>query len=261
MTHTRLKPTTRIDIGFHPSELDETIIPEESKKIAIDYVKSDTLAENQDFDLMIMMEDSVIYGYDYIHNNKKLILPEINPVTIFYSNARMSYGMLNHYRNILLNESSEAGKKGKILNLNHFGTFFQLAVNCIINLQTTVESFVNLKVLGNYTFLDKKGKPKNPNIHDKIDTAMPCVMKMEFKNEKDYALIKELVKLRNDIIHLKPDQNITKTKYKIPFRNIIDFNYHEAIIAVENYINFYEPNLLEECPCGSEFYYDIYQSE
>lgn len=49
---------------------------------------------------------------------------------------------------------------------------------------------------------------------------------------------------RNNIIHLKPDQNLTSAKYKISFRNIIDFNYHEAIVTVENYINFYEPDLL-----------------
>lgn len=261
MIHTRLKPTTRINIDFHPSELHDTIVPEESKKIAADYVNSETLAENQDFDIMIMMDDSVIFGYDYLHNNKKLILPEINPVTIFYSNARMSYGMLNHYKEILLTESSEAGKIGKVINLNHFGTFFQLAVNCIINLQATIESFVNLKVLGNFNFLDKNGKPKNPNIHDKIDIAMPIVMKMEFNDEKNYTLIKELIKLRNDIIHLKPDQNLTNTKYKIPFRNIIDFNYQETIMAVKNYINFYEPNLLEECACGNELVYDICQPE
>jgi hypothetical protein len=87
MGHTRLKPTREIKIDFHPSELDVSIVPEESKKKAKEYLTSKKLAED---DIMIMFDDKVIYGYDYIYNEKKLILPEVNPVTIFFSPASAS---------------------------------------------------------------------------------------------------------------------------------------------------------------------------
>ena len=41
-------------------------------------------------DLMILFEDNIIFGFDFIHGKKRLLIPEINPTTIFYSNAVMS---------------------------------------------------------------------------------------------------------------------------------------------------------------------------
>jgi glutathione synthase/RimK-type ligase-like ATP-grasp enzyme len=39
---------------------------------------------------MILFEDEVIYGFDFLNNKDKLLIPEINPSTIFYANAAMS---------------------------------------------------------------------------------------------------------------------------------------------------------------------------
>lgn len=258
MIHPKLKPTKKFDIDFNPRELNDIEIPEESKKRAKEYLTSDNLSDEEGQDIMIMLEDSVMFGYDYLYNGKKVIIPEINPSTIFYSNALMSYGMLDHYKEILLSKTSEAGKTGDIVNLNHFGTFFQLAANCIVNLQATVESFLNSKIIGNYEFLDKSGKPRRATITDKMDIGIQVVTSKNFENQDEYTLITDLIKLRNNIIHLKPEQKTTNTKYKISFRKTLDFKYYETIVAVRNYVNFYEPNLIEECQCGKDFFYDIF---
>lgn len=259
MIHTRLKPATQINTSFSLTEATKDIvIPDESKNIAQKYVETGKLAEEDGLDIMIFFENSIIYGYDYMYNGKKLILPELNPITIFYSNALMSYGRLNYYKEVLLSKSAEAGIAGEFVDFNHFGTFFQLAVNCIINLQATIESFVNYKIIGKYDFIDKNGKTRNPSIHEKMDIAILDVTKKNFQNDfsEEYKRIKDLVGLRNHIIHLTPNQDITNTKYKILFRQIIDFAYDQTIATVKDYVNFYEPNIIEECPCGKEFFFD-----
>lgn len=255
MAHIRLKPTREIKIDFHPSELDNSIIPEESKKKAKEYLNSKKLSEN---DIMIMLEKKVIFGYDYVYQNKKLILPEVNPITVFYSNAVMSYGMIEEYKKILLSESSEAGKVGRIVNLNHSGSFFHLAINCIINLQASLESFANRIIPDNYLFIDKTGNTIYPTVSYKLYNTIPKIKSIDFrlgKHKKYNKCIDSLIKLRNDIVHLKPVEE-TNTAYKEVYRDLLNFEFKKTILSVKMFINFYEPNLIEECACGQDFYFD-----
>lgn len=257
MGHIKLKPTIEYKIDFHPSELDKTPVPEESKKMAMDYLDSNKLSDEDNNDILIMFEDKVIYGYDYLYNNKKLIMPEINPVTIFFSNAVMSHGHLSYYREILLSKSADVRNVGQFISLGHFGDFFKLAFNCIINLQASLETYLNSKIPITYKFYNEKGKLKQGSIHEKIDIALKEITKRSYDKEDDIKLIKELIFLRNRMIHLKPVNDITNTKYKNLYRTILDFKYFKAIIAVRNFLNYYEPNLIEECTCGNNFYYSI----
>ncbi|WP_417352600.1 hypothetical protein [Flavobacterium alkalisoli] len=264
MGHIKLKPTTEIKINFHPSEIKDEIIPEESKKIAQEYLSSDKTSDDNEHDLIIMLEDKIIYGYDYINNKEKFILPEINPVTIFYSNAVMSNGLIKHYKDELFKASTRINKTGKIhsrtVSPNHSGVFFQLAVNCIINLQSTLECFANMIIPSNYPFVNKQGNEITATVGYKLFNVLPKIKGIDFKNQgrkvKKYNLsIDTLIKLRNDIVHLKPIQE-TNTGYKKYYRELLDFDFEKAIYSVKLFINFYEPNLLEECPCGINFVYD-----
>lgn len=260
MGHTRLKANREIKLNFHPSELNDSLAPEDSKKYAREYLTSKKLAEDENFDIMLMLENKVIYGYDYLYQGKKLILPEVNPITIFYSNAVMSYGMLNKYKEKLLSESAEAGKYDKALTLSHSGTFFQLSTNCIINLQAAIESFANRIIPENYMYLDKTGNTINPTVSHKLYNVLPKIRNIDFrqaKNKKHNKCIDKLIQLRNDIVHLKPVGE-TNTGYKGIYRDLLNFDYLKTITAVKTYVNFYEENLIEECPCGKDFYYDTF---
>lgn len=264
MAHIKLKASTEIDINFDPRELDDSIIPEESKKVAQKYLSSKTLAEDENFDLMLMFEKKVVFGFDYLHSGKKRAIVEINPVTIFFANSIMSYGRLENYKEVLLAQSSEVGKvDGEPVNLSHSGTFFQLAINCIINLQATLESLSNRIIPETYPFLDKTGKPVVRTVTYKLYNAVPNVKGINFQkkqNRKYNIAIDKLIKLRNDIIHLKPKHE-TNTGYKDVYRELLDFDYLKTITAVRTFVNFYEPNLIEECLCGMDFYFDRFNPE
>lgn len=264
MAHIKLKASTEIKIDFNPKELEDSIIPEESKKILQKYMSSKTLAENQDFDIMMLFDDKIVYGFDYINAGKKRMIVEINPVTIFFANSVMSFGMLNKYKQILLSQSSEVGKfDGEPVNLSHSGMFFQLGINCIINLQATLESLANRIIPENYPFLDKTGKPVDRTVTYKLYNVVPKIKQIDFQkksNRKHNIAIDKLIKLRNNLIHLKPKTE-TNTGYKGVYRDLLDFDYIKTITAVKTFVNFYEQDLIEECLCGHEFYFDKYNPE
>jgi hypothetical protein len=261
MIHLRLKPTQRIKTEFNIVEESKTLeIPDQSKDLAQEYLKSEKLSDEYEMDLTLFMEDEIIYGFDYLYNGNKIIIPEINPALIFYSNAIMSFIKLNQFKKTLLENSPLVRASEINIDPKFFGNYFQLATNTIINLQATIENFLNNSIPDNFIILSNNNKEiKRPNIHDKIDYG---IVKLKGKNfeensEDDYLLVKELIDLRNDIIHLKPIQEDTNTKYKKLFRRVIDFDFENGILAIKKFINFYEPNLIEECPCGKEYYYDI----
>lgn len=262
MVHIRLKPTQRIETDFNTSEITENIeIPQESKDFAKEYMTSNLLADDYDMDIMMFLKNEIIYGFDYLFNDQKIVIPEINPTLIFYSNAIMSHKNLDQFRTALLeNSPTLKNLENNTLDSKLFGKYFQLATNCIINLQTALESFLNNSIPDNFEFLSENNKViKRPNIHNKIDYGMVKLKGKNFEEKftNEYLLVKELIEIRNDIIHLKPVKEITKTKYKNLFRRVIDFDFENGILAIKCFINFYSPNLIEECPCGKEYYYDI----
>jgi len=211
--------------------------------------------------MYIMFEDSIIYGFDYLHKKDKIIIPEINPVTIFYSNALMSHRKLIDFRENLYNNSPTLKNQKKPIDTSLFANFFQLASNCLINLQSTLESFANRLIPENYPFIDKNGDSFEPSIFHKLDTALPKIKNIRFKSKykRDNKRIRDLIELRNDLIHLEPIKEDMMVKYKDFYRRMLKFDYTQAISSVEKYVNFYEPNLIESCSCGKEFYYNIYE--
>lgn len=265
MSHIKLKASTEIKIDFNPKELQKTIAPEHKKEILQKYISSNALAEDENLDIMLILEDKAVYAFDYLHAGKKRMIIEINPVTIFFSNSVMSFGMLNKYKQILLLQSSEVGRlnEGEHVNLSHSGMFFQLAINCIINLQATLESLANRIIPEAFPFLNRNGKPVDRTITYKLYNAIPKVKQIDFQkksNRKHNISIDKLIKLRNNLVHLKPNTE-TNSGYKGVYRELLDFEYLKTIIAVKTFVNFYEPDLIEECLCGIEYYFDRFSKE
>lgn len=257
LTHIKLKPTKKINKDFDMLEAVEGIeLPEKSKLIAKDYIKTKKLSDDIGYDLAIEFDDSIIFGFDILHNGKRLTLPELNPALIFYSNAIMSHRNLIRSREILFEQSPTSIKFLKPIDPKIFGTFFQFATNCIINLQATVESFVNYQIPNDYQYIDKNGEKFNPSIFHKLDKVLPEIKKTKIK-KRDTFRVRKIIELRNEIIHLTPSNEITNTQYKSLYRKILKFDFSNSILAVKKLINFYEPNLIEECACGKEYFYDL----
>lgn len=260
-SHIALKPTKRITTDFDiPIATAETEIPEESKELIKDYHKSKKLSDDYDKDLMLVFDRDLIYGFDYRYKQDKIFVPELNPVTIFFSNATMFNKRLNEFRDKLFNDSPSTKDFRKDVDLKLFGSFFQLSSNCLFNIQASLESFANWVIPDEYKFIDKNGKEIfNPSLTHKLFTTLPELKGKKFKkhNRRGNFVLVKIIELRNDIVHFKPIKDKTNTKYKKIYRKLLRFNFADAIDVVMDYINFFEPSLIEECTCGREFYYDI----
>ena len=261
MAHIRLKPSKEIKIKFNPKELENIKVPEESKTFVQEYMKSKKLSDDDNLDMMLMFDDRILFGFDYLYGKTKRVIIEINPVTIFYSNSVMSFGMLRHYKDVLLSQATEVSQIGNSevnVNLSHSAMYFQLAINCVINLQASLESFANRVIPENYPYIDKLGNPVKQTVTYKLYNALPKVKLIDFRkkqNRKYNISIDKLIQLRNDIVHLTPSGQ-TNTGYKGVYRDLLNFDFSKAILSVRKFVNFYEPDLIEECSCGKDFYFD-----
>ena len=136
-THIKLKPTKKYTTDFDVAEATKDVpIPKESQEFAKEYLKSKKTSDQFDYDLMLIYDREVVFGFDFLYENQKVLIPEINPVTIFYSNAIMSHRKLLEFRHELLTTSPTAKNYKIPLDPKKFGNFFQLASNCIVNLQS-----------------------------------------------------------------------------------------------------------------------------
>jgi hypothetical protein len=258
-THIKIKPTKKITKNFSLNDAVKDIeIPEESKQLSKTFNKTRKLSDEFGYDLMLELDDSIIYAFDFLIGKKKIIIPELNPTTIFYSNAVMFHRSLMESKKRLLDKSPSYKELNNPIDPKIFAFFFQFATNCLISLQSTVESFANKQIPENY-FINEKGDEYDVSIFHKIDTVLPIIKEKKFKREfkRDNFRVRKVIELRNEIIHLKPIKETTNTQYKETYRKMIKFDFPSAILAVKNFVNFYEPELIEECPCGKEYYYDL----
>lgn len=256
LPHIRFKPTIKQKIDFNPNELKMTIVPEESKVWQKNYQKSNEL---NDGSVILILEDNIVFGFDFLYKNEKFIAQEINPVTIFYSNAVMCHRLLVDTRNKLIANSPKLkGSHNVDTQPSDFSNFFQVAVNMIINLQATIESFANRLIPKEYSFIDISGNPFEPSIMHKINTTLPELKDRKFKTDhgKHNNYLRQLIELRNEIVHLKPAGD-TNSAYKEVYRRLINFKYIETLQAIKLFIDFYEQGLIEECPCQKEYFYSI----
>lgn len=239
-------------------------IPKDSLQFSEEYIYSKKLSDDFNQDIFLIFEKAMVYAFDYLYKNDKILIPELNPVMIFYSNAVMSYRKLIENKETLLVNSPQVKNffNGKI-NINHFGLFFQSASNSIINLQATLESFANRIIPEDYLYIDKFGNQTANTITFKLNNAIPKIKGFDFGSHRSRTKynksIDNIIKLRNDIIHLKPAEQ--DSGYRKIYRELLNFDYLKALVAVKTFVNFYEPNLIEECLCGKEFYYDLYSVE
>ncbi len=133
--HIVLKATKTIKTKFNITEITNNVeMPQKSKDFIREYLNTDKLAEELEKDLVLAFDNDLLYAFDYLHNGKKLLIPEINPVLIFYSNAIMSHKLLKEFRETLFKKSPDVKNINREVDLKTFGNFFQVAVNSIINL-------------------------------------------------------------------------------------------------------------------------------
>lgn len=142
--------------------------------------------------------------------------------------------------------------------------FYGYSSSCIINLFTSIECYINHLLPENKVYSEKKNNrteiynktqiQENIPFWDKLKKVLP-----QFYDNKNFFSkptptnnhITKLKDLRDKIIHTKSDDT-GELQIEL-FKQILNFKYDDTFNAVTKFMNFYEENYLEECPCDNNF--------
>lgn len=223
--------------------------------------KTNNLSTENKVPHLITSTQKFIQGFFYNLEGNQVVIPEPNPIIIYFSNAQ---GFLS----VILETRERLFKilKTPDLNigdvLNDMFAFYGCIVNFISSLFDALEGFVNSKIPKDYTCINPKrrGKTMNKyqiirytNFEDKVKTILPDIyIGANFATEKShlFANLKLLQTIRDNITHAKADIGYDVNYYKKLFTEALDFDYLKSIESAKDFINFYEKDLIEQCDCG-----------
>lgn len=140
MKHIRAKPIKSVQTSFNFKDISYDDIPESCKKVADNYLKSDSYDDSHDL-AVHTSNKKLVFGFDYFYKGKKKFIPELDPCLIYFSNAQMFSKMIYQYKRELLIKSFEVAyivknKENQTIDdtIKQFEAFFQFASNYIIML-------------------------------------------------------------------------------------------------------------------------------
>lgn len=216
--------------------------------------------------VFLMTENRFIIESFFMNfNGNKIYIPEPDPTLIYFNNAYFYYRdiekqrkELNKYFATVKNKHISDELKHKLYN------YYGVACGCIIFLFLCIESMINRIIPENFTYIvEGKSKTEIYNIDqiqrylsfdDKYLKILPLVIHKNF--EKQYPLKHQLIlklkDFRDSIIHTKT-QTKEYTPYAHIFKNSFNFKYEDAMNVVKDFVNFLQPDFIEDCQCGQDF--------
>lgn len=210
--------------------------------------------------LLVMDSGELLRAFFANDNGRACTIPLANPVLIYFNFAQSLLKSLAQGKDKLLN--SFTGKEEVTEDaLKLFYGYFGKASSFVTMLMTSMESFVNQKLDPKLSYSKMEGnkfeRVYNYNqiqrwipLSEKITEILDIQQKKSFKQK--YPLkqqhIDNLKTLRDLIVHTKAGE--TPDAYDELFRKTLSFNYLETIHSVKDFLNFYEQNLVEPCPCS-----------
>lgn len=237
------------------------------KKASIDEKKIDDISNlkmDNKYALALTEDNLIIQTFKYVNNEKVFFIQEPNPIVIYFDTAR-------HFHKTIYKDKSELFKNLTILGNNvnavngNFYLYFSNICSYTIFLFLSIEAFINKTIPNDYEY-KKKIQNKKTELYDnyqiqrgidfleKIKIVLPDAVGKNFvqKFSHKYDLIKNLKDFRDEIVHTKSFEGKESPNfYKDLFVKSLDFEHDKTMLAVRDFINFYEPNLIEECQCGS----------
>lgn len=210
---------------------------------------------------LVTDDREIIQSFFYQLDGMKVIIPEPNPIVIYFNNAQS-------FLSTIIKKRSELFDELKIIDfdaneiLNKMFSFYGYVVSFTSSLFDALEAFVNSKIPKEYKCQNPKRRNKMMNKYEiiryssfeyKLKSILPDVfLGKSFVNVKShlYENLILLKQLRDNITHTKADVNYEVNYYEKLFTEALDFDYLKAIESARDFINFYENNLIEPCNCG-----------
>jgi hypothetical protein len=240
----------------------------EGNKIASELIPNNNFTiDTSDFVAhAITSDDEVVQCFKYILDKKDAYIFEPNPIVIYFNSAQGSLATTNDFRNTLfevIRNEKDSYYIGNMMNAIY--AFYISASNLTTSLMCSMEAFINSKIPidfsvtininGEDVIYDKYKTLRYMKFKDKVKIALPKVFEEKnFAHEKSHLFdtIKKIEHLRNDMIHAKPNLDYGVNYYEALYTEALNFDYTKAMNAAKEFINFYEPGLIEPCNCGKD---------
>lgn len=218
---------------------------------------------DKDFIGYVITEDQrMIQTFRYNHHGEMLWIPEPDTVLIYFHSAYANYKALKEKRNnvIQLIKELKYTEEVQIALYEYFG----LTSGFVIFLFTSIEAFINHTIPKEHIYrksekrrteeYSKEQIERYLSIDEKMNNVLPQITQKNFAKSHPviYKHIENLKDFRDSIIHTKASVK-ENTAFDYLFKKAITFKYEETIDAVRDFLNFYKPGYIEDCPCKNEW--------
>lgn len=180
-------------------------------------------------------------GKKYIH------IPEPNPICVYYKSANEHLEKSLPFRDAVLKCPAPNQQQ-----YEDFVEYFQEASEGVTLLCKTIEGYVNQQI-PDHTALEVNGKKGKKNLEwlpigEKLRDLMIALKGIDFHktNSMEHSKITEMIKLRDDLVHLKTTIKPNFTVYQQLFKRLIDFKHVECSNAVFTFVNTMAPGYFVE---------------
>ena len=200
-------------------------------------------------------QNQMVKGFSYEdENNKMHAIAEFNPAVAYFDAGFQTMEKVYESRDKILATKS-LQNQNVYESRNNAQNFFLRASMCVGNLTSALEAFINMSIERYKGVLHYKGIISNEqaarlNFPQKMENIMQQVYDVDFvfTHPIEYDMVKETIRMRNDFTHLKMGIQTLDT-YRVILTKGLNFDYKIALDCCKNYINFYEPKLIEVCDC------------
>lgn len=226
-------------------------------------IDSSILANRKQQIAFIENEDKkLIAGFVQNINGKNYVFPVPDPTLVYFHNAQFNLRLSIIKKHDLLRKLDLEPPKTSI-PIHELYDYYGTTCSVIINLFTSIESFLNQQIPNSYFY--KKVTQKSTEIFNskqimeyidfktKATLIIPEITKKDFFKKQSSAnqMIWNLKDFRDEIIHTKPEDDILR--YKNLIKKSLNFKYDTAIQSVATYFNYHNKNYIEECDCNEDF--------
>lgn len=245
----------------HLSEQDKITMEKDGKLIPSTESKNIRKINKDEKCLLITDGNKGIESFHVNIDGRNFLIPEPDPILIYFNNAYNNYRHIKEARKEMLNALNGESISENVTNQLY--SYFGLCNGFVIFLYTAMEAFINRHLPQNFIYVVETNRCdevynneqiQRMNTDTKIKKVFTAATGKDF--EKSYPLkyqhINNLKDFRDSIVHTKTNKD-GSTRYEYLFKKALNFKYEETLHAVRDYLNYYQPDYIEECGCGLDF--------
>lgn len=260
MKHLVKKYVRHLKVGQDVTNLLENI-PVDEKQIA--EIKQKKL---DGYYGMVYTEDNELFQtFKYEKDGTTYLLPEPDPIVIYFDTARNNYRQIKDLREEIF-KTLKMFDQNLGATMGNFYWYFSIVSSYTIFLFLSIEAFINKSIPKDYEYRrpvqDKKIEvynkfqvQRNIDFIEKLKVILPEITGKNFVAEHTHKFeqIKKLKLFRDEVVHTKSfEGDNVPNFYENLYVMSLDFEFEKTLLYVRDFINYYQPNLIEECQCGRD---------